>query len=244
MYIDLYGGHLIPGTLFFLLGIRWLLVTSYLHAKAVLSSWESSSNPPSSLEDYDEDSDEFNSDESRPRRRATCKASQRHFPYRSKPIMAATCLPCTQIRHEWTESYLKLLGSIIGMVFHIREGVLEYNAATSIPGYANADTWAYIYRVKHHVAMYMAFFIGAIVELFIHCGLRLPARLDRALLIIEFGVEAFVFANHFHGRNEVDVQLHFLLAVTIIGCLAFTILEAFNERQVKRRRKAFYSKII
>lgn len=221
MYIDLYGGHLIPGTFFFLLGIRWLLITSYLHAKSTSSS------------DYSSDTS-TSEDESDggPRERVRKRRVLKSKPYRSTPIMPASCLPCTQIRHEWTESYLKLVGSIIGIVFHMREGILEYRAATSDPAYATPDTWPLIYRVKHHIIMYVAFFIGSIVELLIHCKLRLPARLDRAMLMMEFGVEAFVFSNHFRGRNQVDEHFHVLLATTIMGCLLFTILEAFNNRQV------------
>lgn len=248
MFIDLYGGHLIPGTLFFLLGIRWLLVTCYVHAKSTSSDWSASSdNSSSDFSDEDDDGGprekqlknrhrrRLNAAAAAEKKSSTAKRSwpNRSRPYRSTPTMPAPCLPCTQIRHEWTESYLKLLGSIIGIVFHAREGFLEYRAAVHDPiGYVTADTWPLIYRVKHHIIMYVAFFIGSIVELLIHCKLRLPARLDRALLLIEFGVEAFVFSNHFHGRNKVDEHFHVLLAMTILCCLLFCILECFNDRQV------------
>lgn len=226
--VDLYGGHLIPGTFFFLLGIRWLLVTSYLHAKAELAR-RNNRNVSKKQKKREEKSNNKKSSkqQQQPRHHAEC------YYYTSTPTMPAACLPCPQIRAAWTESYLKLVGAIIGLVFHIREGLIAYNTAIEHPELATDDTWALIYRVKHHVIMYMAFFLGSIVELLVHCGTyKLPRRLDRAMLIMEFGVEAFVFSNHFHGRINIDVQLHILLAFTIISCLMFSILEAYNDKQV------------
>lgn len=67
-----------------------------------------------------------------------------------------------------------------------------------------------------------------------HLGVPFPRKLDRAMLIMAFGFEAFIFSNHFGGRepNSVDTNLHIHLAVAVYGVVLFCILEAYNERQV------------
>lgn len=52
------------------------------------------------------------------------------------------------------------------------------------------------------------------------------------MLIIQFGIEFLIFANHFHGRGHIDVQLHILHAFSIFAITFFCVMEAVNERQV------------
>lgn len=76
------------------------------------------------------------------------------------------------------------------------------------------------------------FVISSAVELMVYYGIKLPEKFDRGMFIVSFAVEAFMFSFHFHGRGNIDVQLHILQTVSIYGTLLFCILEAVNERQV------------
>ena len=65
-----------------------------------------------------------------------------------------------------------------------------------------------------------------------YCKLRLPKRIDYAMAILGFSIEAFLFANHLHGRDEIDVTLHKLLVTSIYGCILFSILEAIKPNEI------------
>ena len=62
----------------------------------------------------------------------------------------------------------------------------------------------------------------------------MPRKLDRAMLIMSYSFEAFIFSNHFNGRmnHSIDVALHTHLAFAVYGCALFCILEAYDEHQV------------
>lgn len=195
-------GHIVPGSLFLLLSLRWSIATAYEY-----SLWRANRHH---------------------------KRHRKELDYRSSVTMN---LPCNLLflRNKLVESYLKLIGAIYGVCFHFFEATDEKTKA--IEGVIEekgefGDTWSIMYRAKHHYAIYGIFMISSAVELLMYYGVQLPEKLDRALFILSFGVEAFMFSFHFHGRGNIDVQLHVLQTVSIYMCLLFSILEAVNERQV------------
>ena len=80
--------------------------------------------------------------------------------------------------------------------------------------------------------MYSSFVLGSIIEIMMYHGVDLPPKLDYALGIISFAIEAFLFAFHLHGKEPVEVYLHVLLVYAIFGCVASCALEAYDDTQI------------
>jgi hypothetical protein len=82
-----------------------------------------------------------------------------------------------------------------------------------------------------HVTMYLAFLIGSIVEILVHYKVHLPHRLDYICGILSFTVEAFLFK--FHSLDDdIAILVHTLLVLAIYGCIISTILEYSNPDKV------------
>jgi hypothetical protein len=80
--------------------------------------------------------------------------------------------------------------------------------------------------------MYSAFILGSVVEIMMYHRVNLPAKLDYACGVLAFSVEAFLFANHLHSREALDIHLHVLLVYAVYGCVFFCILEYINPHNV------------
>lgn len=87
-------------------------------------------------------------------------------PYKSSVSMPAIFLPAYTpwyIRHPAFESCFRLVCSFVGLLFHPIDALDDYYKASTATVH-DAHRWDMIYRVKHHFALYLAFAIGAIVE--------------------------------------------------------------------------------
>ncbi|XP_023331184.1 transmembrane protein 45B [Eurytemora carolleeae] len=84
-----------------------------------------------------------------------------------------------------------------------------------------------------HITMFGFFALNGVVDVvnFYRPGV-LPPQLDYISAAVGFGVEAFLFSWHLHGRTEIDVQLHTFLVYAILLTVSFTILETFNRENV------------
>lgn len=93
-------------------------------------------------------------------------------------------------------------------------------------------TWRFEKGNAQHITMYSSFILGAAIEIMMHHGVDLPAKLDIALGILAFAVEGFLFAFHLHAKAPVEIYLHVLLVYAIVGCVVFCALEAYDGQQV------------
>ena len=80
--------------------------------------------------------------------------------------------------------------------------------------------------------MYSGFMLGALVEILIYHRFDLPAKLDYACGILGFAIEAFLFANHLHSREPLDIHVHVLLVYAVYGCILFCVLEYVNPKEI------------
>lgn len=69
---------------------------------------------------------------------------------------------------------------------------------------------------QHHVTLYIFFGHSAIIDLLIFYGASLPSNIEYVSQIANFGVHAFLFRYHVHGRGDLDVTMHTLLIYTIL----------------------------
>ena len=100
--------------------------------------------------------------------------------YRSSASMPIMCCPCSRtLSHPLVESVLKLVATIVGIVWHASEVEIETTnqMLMNMDGHAMNRSLILTHRTKHHVAIYIGFFLGAIAEILIFWGVRLPKKL-------------------------------------------------------------------
>ena len=75
----------------------------------------------------------------------------------------------------------------------------------------------------HHILMYGGFMLSGIVDLLSIC-VKFPRQTSMLFLTLAFGVEALLFSLHTLGRDTFNVEVHFLLLLSILSCVVFTFL--------------------
>ena len=100
------------------------------------------------------------------------------------------------------------------------------------PGYHLERRWWIIESNTQHSTMYSAFIFGAIIEIMVYHKVDLPKFIDYVYGILGYSVECFLFAFHLHGRDILDVHVHTLLVIAILGCIIFAILETIYADQI------------
>lgn len=216
------AGHLLPGSFFILFGLWWSYVTAIRFIQSRMKS------------PYKKDS--LN-------------------PYKTSVTMPCICCPCTKLRRAPVESYVKLIFATIGLLGEVITGVhrnyavvdKNVQATTSMPmvhDHANGHEhihrrdaerlyfWSFEHANMQHSTMYTAFIIGSIVEIMLYHRFDLPARIEYILGAIGFLVEGFLFANHLHGKDPLDIQVHTFLLNAIYGCVIFSLLETWKPNEV------------
>jgi hypothetical protein len=221
------GGHLLPGTFFALFAIWWSFVTSIRYIQSQLKS------------PYKKNS---------------------LIGYRGSVTMPCLCLPCGKLKRAPIESWVKLIFAFIGILgeaitgFHIFTVNKPVEITNNTPEMQHDDhsghehghnhkrefytpqlierVWYFEYVNAQHITMYTAFLLGSIVEILIHYRYDVPKRLDYVFGLIAFSIEGFLFANHLHSRDALDIHVHVLLVYAIYGCVLFTALEIYKPNQI------------
>ncbi|RNA18626.1 transmembrane 45A [Brachionus plicatilis] len=202
------AGHLLPGSFFILFATWWGFITSIRFVQS--------------------------------RKKNTDKNT-----YKGTVAMPCICLPC---RNMPLESYIKAVLAFIALLAEAYTGYkVHYRPKSQMEVGSNHSEHLHhhhkrsddLVRVSsfelgnaQHITMYSAFILGSIVEIMVHHGVNLPRRVEYAMGIMAFSVEAFLFAFHLHGKKPLEVYVHVLLVYAIIGCIVFTCLEAYDPKQV------------
>lgn len=171
--------------------------------------------------------------------------------YRGTATMPCICLPSSKLRRAPIESYLKLIGGLIGCGIETVYGFNRVPIVTHGPTEHNHEhhhdhkrsmenmtidqidyTWQFARGNLQHITMYFSFSFGAFIEILLHNGANLPKDLDCICGILAFTIEAFLFAFHLHGKEVVEVYVHVLLVYAIVGCIICAILETYNRKQI------------
>ncbi|CAF0708794.1 unnamed protein product [Brachionus calyciflorus] len=211
------GGHLLPGSFFIIFAIWWGFVTAVRFVQS---------------------------------------RSNRKRPFKSSVTMPCIFLPCATLRTAPVESYLKAILALIALVIEILTSYsisyLTIDELNRLNNMANMESsggehghkravetaqklykhYSFALGNFQHVTMYSAFIIGAIVEILVHHKFDLPKRIEYAMGVLAFSVEAFLFAFHLHGKEVVDVYVHLFLVYAIFGCIICAGLECYNPHNV------------
>lgn len=124
--------------------------------------------------------------------------------------------------HVPLEAFLKLLAAIIGII------------AETVTGFKWIDNewkFANIIPNGHHIVMFSFFALNAVADLATFYKIKyLPKDIDYVFAIVASAVECYLFANHLHGRQTLDVKLHTSLVVVIVFCIVSSFLEMIGDR--------------
>ncbi|XP_007943973.1 transmembrane protein 45A [Orycteropus afer afer] len=77
----------------------------------------------------------------------------------------------------------------------------------------------------HHCTMYFFFGLVGVTNILCYTSRSLPASLAKLMLSNAFFVEAFIFYNHTHGRDMLDIFVHQLLVLVIIVTGLFVFID-------------------
>lgn len=80
----------------------------------------------------------------------------------------------------------------------------------------------------HHTAMLFGFFLGSWIEILVHYGVPLPARLTQVMGCLAFAIEGLMMVFHLHARNMVDGHIHQLLGLTMVCSMFAAMGECFD----------------
>ena len=120
------------------------------------------------------------------------------------------------------EAYVKLLATIAGIV------------GETITGFKWVDhQWKFANLMPngHHIMMFSFFALNAIADLATFYKVKcLPKDTDYVTAVIAAGVECYLFANHLHGRQSLDVKLHTCLVIVILFCVIASLAEMVGNR--------------
>ena len=120
------------------------------------------------------------------------------------------------------EGYLKLLASITGVI------------GETITGFKWVDNqWKFANVIPNgsHIIMFLFFVVNAIADLAtFYKGRHLPKDLDYVFATVAAMCECYLFANHLHGRNNLDVKLHTCLVFVILLCVISSLAEMLGNR--------------
>jgi len=130
------------------------------------------------------------------------------------------CVCCSSCRDIPMESYLKLFCSIVGMLGEFVTGFTHLYDET-----LKRKVWSFGENNVQHITMFLGFGLASVFEILIHFKYSLPSGTEFLANIIAYGIQAFLFHFHLHGRNEIDIHVHTLLVYAIIFCMIGTIWE-------------------
>lgn len=176
--VNLYTGHLYPGGLFLVLGLWWSIKTAIRCTRG--ANGGASERKLQACEH-----EKSSGHDSKQRRRGRLFSLWRHG---------------SILHHRFIELILTFALSAGGICIHSTEVLREYPRIEGEGGVVGNSSSAavhtarlgdndlrvimmdnelkmLIYRNKHHVALYMAFFIATVVNLMIYFGMQLPHKL-------------------------------------------------------------------
>lgn len=95
-----------------------------------------------------------------------------------------------------------------------------------------------------HMTMYFFFGLNGAMDLLKYYRFQMPDGIEAASGILAYGVEGFLFYNHLHGREPMDVQVHLFLFATIVACILSIFLEIqYRNYVIPSLSRAFFTQM-
>ena len=120
------------------------------------------------------------------------------------------------------EAYLKLLAIVVGIIVE------------TVTGFEWVDgSWQFANLIPngHHIMMYSFFGLNAVADLMTFYKVPyLPKDIEYVSASIAAAAQGYLFVNHLHGRDPLDVKVHSCLVIVIIFCAISTLAEMVGNR--------------
>lgn len=91
--------------------------------------------------------------------------------------------------------------------------------------------YKYLVNVQH-LTMFTFFALNGVMDLLKYYNFALPDGIEVTSGILALSVEAFIFYNHLHDRQPMDIQVHMILFYLVIACIMIIFLEIQYENCV------------
>ena len=151
---------------------------------------------------------------------------QRYFRSKLDPNFAKYKNTATFSSQRWpnipVEAYLKLLAAVAGMIVE------------TVTGFEWVDgSWQFANLIPngHHIMMYSFFGLNGVADLMTFYKVpHLPKDIEYVSALIAAAAQGYLFINHLHGRDPLDVKVHSCLVIVIIFCAISTLAEMVGNR--------------
>ena len=196
------AGHVLPGTFFLIYGFWWVVISLWTHLSSKgtqKSKREGSSSSVTSFLEY----------------------------RREHGLSRKSWLPQIFCPRVPLEPVLKIVLPLCGIIAEaffdvVNEGHGPHIKAKVFRVFDDDGHLAGLGKL-HHVTMYGAFALSGIVDI-ISLFIRVPRHTSQLFLSLAFWVEGILFYFHTHGRDPLNVQIHWILTVLIFLCATFSLL--------------------
>ena len=209
------AGHVIPGSFFVLCGILWCINSILYHLKA---------KPVQNSKGEGEEC------RRKKERQPKSPSSSSFFELRRQhDLTHKSWIPITWTRIP-VEPLIKILLPMLGIVVETFFDLIykEGKEQLVFSVYSLKDDNGVLNDMGkfHHILMYGGFMLSGIVDLLSIC-VKFPKQTSMLFLTLAFGVEALLFSLHTLGRDTFNIEVHFLLLLSILSCVVFTFLRNF-----------------
>ena len=210
------AGHVIPGSFFVLYGVLWCMNFIWYHHKT----------KPVQKDSKGGGGGEFR----KKKERQSQSASSSFFELRRQhDLTHKSWIPITWTRipiEPLMKILLPMLGIIVETFFDDTHDEEKRHLVFSVYSLKDSNGVLNDIGKLHHITMYGGFVLSGIVDLLSIC-VKFPKQTSMLFLTLAFGVEALLFCLHTLGRDTLNIEVHFLLLLSILSCVVFTFLRNF-----------------
>lgn len=153
------------------------------------------------------------------------RKSRKSYVYYSTTTFECFC--CSSYQNKPIESYIKLFCSVFGMLGEFVTGFEHIYDET-----LQRKVWGFGPNNAQHITMFLGFGLASLFEILVHFKYPFPKGIEFFANIIAYGIQAFLFHFHLHGRNEIDIHVHTLLVYAIGFCIIASIWEYNRPNQI------------
>lgn len=207
-----FSGHVLPGSLFVLYGVIWIVFAILTHLKSKSSSTSGKKS-------------------NRTKRDQSVMSGMSFFEYKRDLGLSRKSwlpIPCSTLSRIPLEPIFKVILPFIGVLVEAflavdKDSDGKAHIVGSVFHIFREDGHLNSLAKLQHITMYGSFVLSGIVDI-LTIFVKFPHQTSPLFLSLAFLVEGILFYFHTGGRNAIDVEIHFILTLVIGICALFAFL--------------------
>ena len=206
-------GHLLPGVIFILYGLCWILFSFWLHLTTSTSRTTKGRHSSSSS--------------------VNGGGSSSYSDYkREVKLGRLSYLPQPFCERIPMEPVFKVVLSSIGLMIEAFVGDDQHGKQIfQVMEVFHPDGSLHSVSKVHHVTMYGAFLVSGLVDL-IGSIIRIPRNFTKVFFSLCFFIEAVLFWFHTHDKEHLNIAVHSLLILAIFASFLISLLRIIQQSNV------------